>query len=316
MSTPAAHIGSTGAGYHGDLYLLAFDHRGAFQKAVLGHADDLTADEERRVRDAKAVVFAGVEAAAGRGIDPGAVGVLVDERFGGDIPRRAKAVGMKLAMPVEKSDQAIFTFAYGEEFGQHITAFDPDFAKVLVRYNPEGDAEGNRLQLERLKRLSEWLRSHDRKFLFELLVPPEADQFERVDGDQGRYEREARPALTRTAIAEIQDAGIEVDVWKLEGIDQRSDCAMLVEQARRDGRDDVVCILLGAGADDDTLEHWLSEAAAVDGFVGFAIGRSIWATPLQSYLTGELNREQAAGQIADRYERFVAVYRNGGDGVR
>jgi 5-dehydro-2-deoxygluconokinase len=299
-------------GYDGALYLLAFDHRGAFKKAVLGHAGDITEDEERRVRDAKAVVFAGVEAAAGRGIDAGALGVLVDERFGGDIPRRAKAAGMRLAMPVEESDQSVFTFAYGDAFGDHIAAFDPDFAKVLVRHNPEGEDEGNRLQLKRLKRLSDWLRAHDRKLLFELLVPPETGQLERVGGNLRRFEREARPDLTRRAMAEVQDAGIEVDVWKLEGVDRRSDCVMLVEQARREGRAGVACILLGAGADDDTVDHWLSEAAAVDGFVGFAIGRSIWAVPLQGYLAGELHAGQTAAQIADRYERFVAVYRADG----
>ena len=296
-------------GYDGALYLLAFDHRGAFQDAVLGHRGDPSDEERRRIEDAKAVIFAGVETAARRGIDPSALGVLVDERFGGDIPRRAKAAGMKLAMPVEKSDQAVFQFAYLDAFGDHITAFDPDFAKVLVRYNPEGDSEGNRVQRDRLRTLSEWLRSHDRKFLFELLVPPEPHHLERVEGDEARYQREQRPALTRRAMAEIQDAGIEVDVWKLEGIHRRSECRALVEQARRDGRSGVACILLGAGADDATVDHWLREAAGVDGFVGFAIGRTIWADPLKQYLTGEHDGDQAAAEIADRYARFVDVYR-------
>ena len=78
-----------------------------------------------------------------------------------------------LAMPVEKSGQNEFDFQYGDEFGAHIETFDPDFAKVLVRYNPDGDAEMNARQTERLKRLSDWLHEHDRKFLFELLVPAE-----------------------------------------------------------------------------------------------------------------------------------------------
>ena len=59
-----------------------------------------------------------------------------------------------------------------------IEQFDPDFSKVLVRYNPEGDAEMNERQTARLRQLSEWLHEHHRKFLFELLVPAESAQLE------------------------------------------------------------------------------------------------------------------------------------------
>ena len=47
-----------------------------------------------------------------------------------------------LAMPAERSGQNMFDFQYGEDFGEHIERFDPDFTKVLVRYNPDGDARG------------------------------------------------------------------------------------------------------------------------------------------------------------------------------
>src|SRR5204863_10067553 len=179
---------------------------------------------------------------------------------------------------------------------------------VLVRYNPDGDREGNREQLAKLKRLSDWLKQHDRRFLFELLVPAEAAQLETVGADTDRYDAELRPELMRRTIAEIQDAGVEVDVWKIEGVDERSDAEMLAEQTRVGGRDGVVCVLLGRGADDDKVDHWLTQAAPVDGFVGFAIGRSIWGDPLKGFLAGDLEREAAADRIADNYLRFVKVY--------
>ena len=149
-------------------------------------------------------------------------------------------------MPAERSGQTMFDFQYGEDFGDHIERFDPDFTKVLVRYNPDGDAEANRDQREKLRRLSDWLHAHDRKFLFELLVPAEDAQLEQVGGDSDRYDAELRPELMRRAIAELQDAGVEADVWKIEGVDERSDCEMLVAQARAGGRDDVA--LRGARA--------------------------------------------------------------------
>ncbi|HEX4804833.1 MAG TPA: DUF2090 domain-containing protein, partial [Conexibacter sp.] len=290
-------------------YILAFDHRGSFQKKMFGIAGDPTPEETATIADAKRLIYEGMALAADRGVENEAVGVLVDEQFGGDIPREAKAKGLKLAMPVEKSGQDEFDFQYGEDFGAHIERFDPDFSKVLVRYNPDGDGEMNARQLGRLKTLADWLHANGRLFLFELLVPAEPAQLESVGGDVDRYDAELRPELMRRAIEEIQDFGIEVDIWKIEGVDAQSDARMLAEQTRSgDGRENVVCVLLGRGASDAKVDHWLREAAPVDGFVGFAIGRSIWWDALRGFLDGSIAREDAASRIADNYLRFIRVY--------
>jgi myo-inositol catabolism protein IolC len=295
-------------GYDGKLYILAFDHRGSFQKKMFGIAGDPTPEQTATIADAKRLIYEGMALAVERGAEAGATGVLVDEQFGGDVPREAKARGLQLAMPVERSGQDEFDFEYGEEFGAHIERFDPDFSKVLVRYNPEGDATMNERQLGRLKRLSDWLHANGRKFLFELLVPAEEHQLAAVDGDTDRYDAELRPELMRRAIADIQDAGIDVDIWKIEGVDERADAETLAEQTRSGGRDGVVCVLLGRGASDAKVDHWLRQAAPVEGFVGFAIGRSIWWDALKAFLDGSLPREEAASRIADNYLRFVRVY--------
>ena len=296
-------------GYDGLLYILAFDHRGSFQKKMFGIQGDPTPEESETISDAKRLIFEGMLDAVRRGADPRATGVLVDEEFGSDIPQRAREHGLKLAMPVEKSGQNEFDFEYGEDFGAHIEEFDPDLSKVLVRYNPEDDPDLNARQLARLKRLSDWLHERDRKFLFELLVPATDAQLERVGGDGDRYDAELRPGLMRQAIDEIQQAGIEVDVWKIEGVDERSDAAMLAEQTRCvPGSEGVACVVLGRGASGAKVAHWLEQAAPVEGFVGFAIGRSIWWDPLAAFLAGDLSRPDAAAQIADNYLHFVHVY--------
>src|SRR5205085_10190232 len=135
-----------------------------------------------------------------------------------------------LAMPVEKSGQDEFDFEYGEEFGAHIERFDPDFSKVLVRYNPDGDAEMNRRQAGRLRRLADWLHERDRKFLFELLVPAEPSQLEQVEGDADRYDKALRPELMRRTIAELHDGGVEPDIWKIEGIERRVGRRIVLEE--------------------------------------------------------------------------------------
>src|SRR5919204_1995610 len=223
-----------GLGYDSKLYILAFDHRGSFQKKMFGIQGDPDAEQTEQIADAKHLIFEGMLKAAESGAEPGVTGCLVDEQFGEPrgIPQEAKERGLVLAMPVEKSGQDEFDFEYGDDFGAHIEQFDPDFSKVLVRYNPDGEAEMNRRQTERLRRLADWLHERDRKFLFELLVPAEPAQLERVGGDEDRYDKEVRPGLMIQAIRELQGAGVEPDIWKIEGIDRREDCERISQQVR------------------------------------------------------------------------------------
>src|SRR6185437_8538405 len=237
-----------------------------------------------------------------RAIEDGAprdsCGLLVDEEFGTDVASAARRGHVTLAMPVERSGQEEFDFAFGEDFAAHIETFDPQLAKVLVRYNPDGDAELNRRQAARLKRLSGWLHANGRQFLFELLVVPTAEQLEHVGGDQSAYDRALRPDLVVRALAELQDAGVEPDIWKIEGLEAREDCERALSQARAGGRDDVSCVVLGRGADLDRVAHWLSVAAPVEGYIGFAVGRTIWLDVLSEHLAGRLARDAAAERIA------------------
>ncbi|MGE0067481.1 MAG: 2-deoxy-5-keto-D-gluconate 6-phosphate aldolase domain-containing protein, partial [Solirubrobacterales bacterium] len=173
---------------------------------------------------------------------------------------------------------------------------------------PEGDAEMTARQAQRLRRHSDWQHANDRKFLFELLVPAEADQLAAVGGDGARYDAELRPELMIGAIAELQEAGIEADIWKIEGVDARADAERIAAQCRAGGRDGVACVVLGRGADDAKVDEWLRSGAPVPGYVGFAIGRSIWGEPLQGWIDGTVSREDAAAQIADNYLRFIEVY--------
>ena len=298
-------------GYQDSLFILAFDHRGSFEKrfGVEGRPTD---EEAAKIADGKLLIFEGLERALSDGADKATAGGLVDEQYGGprEVPQRIKAAGATLAMPVEKSGQKEFDFEYGEQFGDHIDRFGPSFTKVLVRYNPDADPEMNRRQAERLRRLSDWLHERDRRFLFELLVPATEEQLASVDGSTDRYDAELRAELMMGAIAELQDAGIEADVWKIEGLDRRDDCERVVAQCRTGGRDGVACVVLGRGADTDRVDTWLRSAAGVDGYVGFAIGRSIWGDPLTGFLGGDLDRDAAAGRIADNYLRFLRTYQD------
>lgn len=295
-------------GYGKTLYILAFDHRSSFLK-LLGITNKPPSPQDiERTADAKMLIFEGFQRALAEGASRDAGGVLVDEQFGTDVARKAKADGLNLAVPVEKSGQDEFDFEFGEQFGVHIEDFEPTFAKVLVRYNPEGDASLNERQAGRLRRLADWLHERGRKFLFELLVPADESQLARVRGDEQRYDVEIRPGLMMRTIEALQDGGVEPDVWKIEGIEDREECRRIAELVRRDGREGVSCVVLGRGADDAKVDAWLRAASGLAGYVGFAIGRSIFGEAIKGIASGSMDRDAAAASVSQKYRRFVEVY--------
>ena len=296
-------------GYTESLYLLPFDHRGSYVSGMFHLKEPLTADGHDKVARSKRLIYDGFRQALNGKVPAGAAGILVDEEFGSDILRDAAASGYVTALSVEKSGSEEFQFEYGDAFVAHLEAFKPTFAKVLVRYNPEGDAALNQRQTARLRRLSEHCRSAGQRFMFELLVPATTAQMGRVGGDKNAYDDQFRPALMRQTIRALQDAGVEPDVWKIEGLDRREDCEQMVETARRDGRSDVGCIVLGRGADEKKVMDWLEAAASVPGFIGFAVGRTTFWDAVAGFESKEITRQEAVSRIAERYCKWVKIFR-------
>jgi len=296
-------------GYDKPLYLVAFDHRGSFEHDLFGASEPVSARVRDGIITVKELIFDAFVRALAEGAPRSVCGVLVDEEFGTGVARSAKAERVPLAMPVEKSGQEEFEFQYGEDFGAHIEAFDPTFSKVLVRYNPEGDAGLNARQTQRLARLSDWLHERARKFLFELLVPATKEQLDRFGGDQRAYDRGLRPGLVVATIAALQRGGVEPDIWKIEGLDTTAACEQVVAQARVEGRDEVKCIVLGRGADESQVIEWVKIGAAVDGFDGFAVGRTLWEEALRKFLAGQASHDEAVYEISSRYRDVINAYR-------
>ncbi len=296
-------------GFDRPLYILPFDHRGSFETKMFGWHPPLSAAQTAEIAAAKRVIFDGFRAAIAGGVPRAKAGILVDEQFGAAILRDAAADGFTTACPAEKSGQEEFDFEYGEDFARHIETFDPGFCKVLVRYNPAGDKLLNRVQAGRLKRLSDYLAGRGRsRFMFELLVPAEKAQLDALKGDKQAYDLELRPRLMVGAIHELQDFGVEPDLWKIEGLDRRADCERMVAAARRGGRDKVGCIILGRGENEAKVRQWLQTAASVPGFIGFAVGRTDFWQPLVDWRAGKTTREGAVAEIARRYGEFVNIF--------
>jgi myo-inositol catabolism protein IolC len=289
------------------LFILAFDHRSSLP-STLGIDEELNQAAPVLTRT-KEIVFDGLTRAA-EALAHSRPAMLVDERLGGAVARKVREAGLALAMPAERSGETLFEFEY-PDWRAHIEQFEPDLVKVLVRWNPEGDREGNERQGARLAQLSTWLSETARPLMVELLVPATNSQL----ADE-RFDLDRRPALATTAMREIRVAGVEPAIWKLEGVDRSDQALALTQTAQEGGRDDVRCVVLGRGADTAQVNRWLRVAAPVPGFDGFAIGRSIWADPLRDWLADEAGPETTAEAVARNYRAFVDVYQRAGGGAQ
>ena len=299
-------------GYSNELYILAFDHRGTLTKGLLGvEGREPTVDEVSRVSSMKDIIFDGFIEAKNSGISGGDPAILVDETFGLQVQQKAKEMGIKYAAPVEKSGQKVFDFEYGDAFGEKIIEVDADFIKILVRWNPNDDIETREVQGKRIKILSDWIEENERKFLLEFLVPATDEQLESVDGDQSRYDSEIRPKLAVQVVEEMREKGADPDIWKIEGLDTKEDCEKVATSIKDGGREDVIAVVLGRGANDEKVNQWLRAGSSVDGYKGFAIGRSIFWNSLKGWHEDQKSREEAVSEIAESYLSFISVYQNG-----
>ena len=300
-------------GYSQDLYILAFDHRGTITKGLLGvEGREPTQDEANKVSEMKQIIFDGFLKANEYGITGGDPAILVDETFGLEVQQKAKEMNIKFAAPVEKSGQKVFDFEYGDQFGEKINEVGADFVKILVRWNPDDEEDIRETQGNRIKELSDWLTENDKKFLLEFLVPATEEQLASVENDQARYDSEIRPKLAVKVVEEMRERGADPDIWKIEGLDTSEDCEKVAQAIRTGDREGVIAVVLGRGASDEKVNEWLRAGSSVEGYKGFAIGRSIFWDALKGFHEGEKSREEAVEEIAQSYLGFLSVYQNGG----
>ena len=293
-----------------DVFVLAFDHRQSLLSSFFGVEAEPTPTEAADARLLKRITWGGLRTAISGGLPVERAGALVDPTYGRDVIEEARDLGVRFAIPVEESGRDEFAFEV-RDWRERLDALDPAWAKVLVRYHPGRDAAMNARQRDALREVSARCSETGRGFMVELLIPPTPDDLAAVAGDRSRYDREIRPAHVVDAMRELQAAGVEPAVWKLEGLERTEDCAAVAEVARLGGRTDVGCVVLGRGADLEAVERWLRVAATAEGFVGFAVGRTIWWDPMRSFFgTGasEEAADAASSEIARRYRGLVDVF--------
>ncbi len=294
-------------GYETDLLVLPFDHRGSLLKKLFGiDGRQPTKAEAEEYSSLKEMIYEGFLESLKEGVPKKNAAILVDEQFGSKILKDAKANDIMTCTPMERSGQDEFDFE-DTDFREHIKRTDPTIVKVLVRYNPDSSRELNTRQLERLKRVSEHCHEIGKKFMFELLVPATDEQLEKLNGDKAKYDLEVRPKLMVSALREIQNFGVEPDIWKLEGVERVEDSKALVVQAHAGGRKSGI-ITLGRGEDAQKVKDWLKVGAKVKGIIGFAVGRTVFWEPMKLLHEKKITRKEAALQVAGNYKMLVDLW--------
>lgn len=293
------------------LFILPFDHRGSFMREMFNVLGKPDAEETQRISHFKRVIFEGFKLAVISGKIPrSAAGILADEQFSADILQEAAAEGFITAVCAEKSGQAEFDLEFGSDFAAHVQKFNPTFVKVLVRYNPDGDADLNERQAQKLQTLSAWCREQGFGLILEPLVVATSKQLELAGGDQTFYDLEMRPQLMELMMEELQGAGVEPDIWKIEGLEDARHYEALTAQAAAAPHSGKI-IVLGRHATDEQVENWLRAGAQVSGVIGFAVGRTIFWEPLQKLKRSEIKPSKAAELIAQKFLHFYTVFQAG-----
>ncbi len=296
-----------GLGYDKKLCILPFDHRSYFEE-LLGFKEPLTPDQSAQLTEYKKIVYAGYEQSLTLGIPKEESALLVDDVFGLDILIDAKAKGYNTLQSTEVSGDTHFEFQHGADWKSWIEKVKPTFVKALVRYNVDDHKDLNAESLVGLRELSDYAHANGYKFLIEPLVPASDAQLTSLKGDKHRYDTELRPALTARMITEMQGAKVEPDIWKIEGMFDTDDYALVVKAAKAGGRDNVGVISLGRNETDEVVEVWLKMGAMTPGVIGFAVGRTIFLNALLKYQSKEWTKDQAADEIANRFLHFYNVF--------
>jgi len=284
------------------LYILPFDHRASFSRDLFGWQEPLSKDQVAKVKEAKQMIWQAFKAVWSKSKNKEELGILVDEEFGTEILKAARKLGAVVILTTEKSGQKVFDFEYGVKFGAHILKFKPDYAKVLVRYNPVNKKD-NLIQLKRLKKINNFCKQKKTGFLFELLVPCEPVQLKKHGKS---YDLKARPALTWQAIKEIRAFGVKPNIWKLEAMPQK-DWQKII---RIIGKNEKI-VILGRAGSKQVVSQWLKTAAKFKEIIGFAVGRTIFYGPLEKWRDKKVSKQKAIDLIAKNFEYFIDLWEKG-----
>lgn len=296
-------------GYGTPLYILPFDHRAFVAQTLFGleKAENLSYEQVHFMREFKMLTYKGVKRAVEMGVPADYAGVLCEEEFGSEVLIDAKHNGFVTILTVEKSGTDSLEFEY-KDFKQHLEKFRPTFAKILIKYNPADLKETKLAQKEKLKIVSDYCHELGIKFLLEVLVNPTDEQLSLCGNSKEEYDIKLRPKLSVEVIKDLQNFGVEPDVWKLEGFDTELEYKDIIAAVKSGGREKVGLVILGRGENEEKVDQWLEIGAKVNGVIGFAVGRTVFWDSIAKFYKGEIGKGEVIETIAENFFKFYKIF--------
>ncbi|MCQ4162992.1 5-dehydro-2-deoxygluconokinase [Roseomonas sp. GC11] len=265
---------------------MAIDHRPQLEAL----ADRAGAPHARIAAFKRLAVKAALRVAAGR---PG-FGMLLDDRHGREALFEAEGSGLWIARPVEEPASRPLRFELDRNPAVTLLEWPVTHtAKCLCFYHPDDPPDVRAAQEETLLAYHEACRRMGRECLVEIIA-----------SRHGALGRETTAAVMQR----LYDLGIRPDWWKLEA---QPDDAAWAAIARVIAAEDPLCrgvLLLGLEAPLPVLEDAFALAARCGVVRGFAVGRSIFAEPAESWLAGAIGDEEAITRLARNFARLVEAW--------
>lgn len=292
------------------MMVLAVDHRfDLFTELLSASPVHPAAAERERAANLKQVVFDGVLKAVEGGVPKSQAAIWTDSDLGESILLRGRGMKLNTMMSVERARVAEFRFEDALGFSERLSNLGVTYAAARVPYNPGEELQVNEAQQRKLRRLSEICRSSGPKLTLELVMRPTQVQLDQSASVEA-WDAEIRPGLMVQAIRELQDAGVEPDLWALRGINNQAAMATATAQARVDDRKAGVLFTVGDdfSGSPEMDQDLINLAARTPGCQGLLIGPAIYAADLGEYDTGQIDRDEASARIAKRYISTYASY--------
>ena len=282
--------------------MLAFDHRSSTAEGLFGDSIPL-AEQHCALSDAKTLIAAGAARVRDRLGPHAGVAILTDPESGLAAARIAVDSGVPLALALEESGYRDLRLLGRPILDGAIDDLRPQWGKVLVRWNPRDSEERKAANLVALAEAQRICEGCGMEFLLELIVPPNHDDLEQATD----FETERLPFLLPEAVREITTRLGPPYLWKVQACESPAASQAVAEASRSAGTQPRI-VVLGAASDPEQISRWFRSSAHTDGYCGFAIGRSIWQTAVERWLTDRNEPEAAIDSISAEFFRYIDDY--------
>ena len=273
------------------LQVLAFDHRTQFEDSCKQHNQPTS-----RITEFKSLVFEGFKKVATERPDL-PLALLVDPQYGADILQDSAYASYSVGAPIEQAGSYPVKWLCGEELHEHLLSRPSEwFIKVLWHYHTDLPAAEKERQLIQLKRLEEICQLLDRRLMLELILPAHLSQ----DG-----------SAMAAAIDEVYEAQITPFWWKIMALDTKMEWQHVTAALDRHDSEAGI-IVLGKNAPLETFPAWFKTLRSTPHTCGFAIGRSIFWKPWESFISGSMAPDEIPSIIEKNYVAVLEMWEAAG----